>query len=50
MDYMSAVNVANCADDAGAVNWAERTLDGHPSYTVVELWKEDRLVARRMVR
>jgi len=45
---LSDVIFADCADDADAVQWAEKLLHRNPEYRHAELWQADRLVAPRV--
>lgn len=46
-DKLAKVETVECPDDARAVSRAEEAFRPETPYTVVEIWKDDRLVARR---
>lgn len=46
-DTLAKVETVECPDDAQAVSRAEKACRPDTPYTVVEIWRDDRLVARR---
>lgn len=46
-DHVAKVEIIDCADDDGAVHWAERALCENRPYLLAEIWKGERLVGRQ---
>jgi hypothetical protein len=45
-DKVVAVQLVDCSDDADAMTWAERLLQGRPELGGVEAWERTRFVGR----